>query len=100
MKKLIFAIVIGICPLALSGCKVNWFGQTYDAPWYFIAIFVAVIFVIAHFSIMSQTYICPHCGAEIKPKWYNFNTYMHWCGKRFVKCPVCRKMGYGKRKKD
>ena len=51
-------------------------------------------------SIMSQTYICPHCGAEIKPKWYHFNTYMHWCGKRLVKCPVCRKMGYGKRKKD
>lgn len=99
MEKITFAILMCICLLALSGCRVNWFGERYDAPWYAVVIPIAIIFIIAHFSIMSRKYICPHCGAEIKPKWYHFYTYIHFGNKRYVKCPVCHKTGFGKVKR-
>lgn len=99
MRKTKFLITLVICTMLLSGCKVNWFGESYDVPWYAVALPIAVIFIIAHIHIMSGLYICPNCGAEIKCKWYHFHMYMHLGGKRFAKCPNCNWKGFCKRKK-
>ncbi|MDO4730872.1 MAG: hypothetical protein Q4B14_01915, partial [Clostridia bacterium] len=94
MRKLLIVITLIILMLSLPGCTVNWFDKHYDVEWFVIAIPVTVIFLILHIYIMSATYICPKCGANFKPKWYQITAYLHFMGKRLVRCPICQKMNY------
>ena len=98
MKRAISSILLTISLLSLSGCRVNWFDRHYDVPWYFIAIPVAIIFIVAHIIIMSGTYVCSECGTEFKPKWYQISAYIHFMGKRLLKCPNCKTKDFFKRK--
>lgn len=100
MKKLCLLLLFAMVLTTLSGCTVNWFGAQYDVPWYYVAVPVAIIFVIAHIVIMSGTYVCPDCNTEFKPKWYHFFTYIHHGSKRVAKCPNCNRKGLCKRKKS
>ena len=86
-------------PLFLTSCKVNWFGDTLDVPWYYVVIPVVLVFVVAYALIMAQTYICPHCKTEFKPKWYQLSICVHFMGKRLAKCPECKRTSYCASKK-
>ena len=99
MKKLILILSTFILTLFLTSCKVNWFGETFDAPWYFIAIPVAIIFVIGYLVIMSKTFICPKCNTEFKPKWHHLHATLHYMDKRVGRCPICGYKGFCKVKK-
>ena len=99
MKKFLLAVTLFFSMLSLSACKVNWFGESYDVPWYFVAIPVLAVFVAVYITIISKTYICPGCKAEIKPKWYQLSVCLHFMGKRVVKCPKCGRKGFCERKK-
>ena len=99
MKKLILIISTLILTLALTSCKVNWFGETLDAPWYFIAIPVAIILVAGYLIIMSKTFICPKCNTEFKPKWHHLDATLHCMDKRVGRCPNCGYKGFCKVKK-
>ena len=99
MKRLVGIIAAILAIFCLSGCTVNWFGAQYDAPWYAIAIPIVIIFLFAHYFIMSATYVCPECGTEFKPKWYQLSAYIHFMGKRLIKCPNCHKTSYCKKVK-
>ena len=99
MKKLIILISIVCLLVFLCSCKVNWFNETYDVPWYYVVIPCVVIFVLAYIIIMSKTYICPDCKTEFKPKWYQLYTTIHFDGKRIAKCPNCKRKGYCEIKK-
>ena len=52
--------------LTLTSCRVNWFGESYDVPWYVVAIPTLIIcgiaFFIAGMSIAKKLYVCPKCG--------------------------------------
>ena len=99
MKKIILFFLAIVAAFSLSGCKVNWFGATYDAPWYVITAIIVAIFVIAHIRVMSGRYICPNCNTEIKLKWYQIYAYFHMGGKRYIICPNCKRKGFCKRKR-
>ena len=99
MKKLFLFFALLVITLALSGCKINWFGGTMDVPWYYIAIPVALIFIICYIIIMSKTYICPHCKTEFKAKPYQLYVTIHMGGKRLAKCPNCGRKGFCEIKK-
>ena len=99
MRKIILSILLAMSALSLCSCKVNWFGESFDAPWYVIAIVIAVIAVIVYVPIISSTYVCPKCNTEIKPKWYQLSVCIHMNGERLVKCPHCGRKGFCKRKK-
>ena len=94
MKKALFFIVILAVTLSLSSCTVNWFGDTMDVPWYFIAIPVFLVSVFGYMILMSKVYICPHCKAEFKAKPYQLYVAVHLCGKRVAKCPRCGRKGF------
>lgn len=98
MKKAFCLTALASLVLSLTGCTVNWFGAQYDVPWYFIAVPVAIVFIIAHVRIMSATYVCPECKTEFKPKWYQILAYVHFMDKRLNKCPNCKKINYCKKK--
>ena len=83
----------------MTSCKVNWFGETVDAPWYYIAIPVLLIFVIGYAILMSRTYVCPHCKTQFKAKPYHLYVTIHFCGKRMAKCPNCNKKSFCEVKK-
>lgn len=97
MKKLIPFILLPL--FTLTSCRVNWFTETYDVPWFYIALPVAVIAVAAYLGIIRRTYICPHCRTEFKPKWYHFLITIHINDKRLAKCPNCRQKSFCQRKK-
>ena len=65
MKKILFVFVLTILVISLTSCQVNWFGETADVPWYYIAIPIALISVVGYYILMSRTYICPECGEEV-----------------------------------
>lgn len=94
MKKAFFFSILMTVTLCLTSCQVNWFGDTLDVPWYYIAIPVAIIFIAGYFILMSKTFICPHCGKEFKAKPYQLYVTVHMNRKRLAKCPRCNKMSF------
>ncbi|MBR5314833.1 MAG: hypothetical protein IKU45_05430 [Clostridia bacterium] len=98
MKKLISITILCLCLISLSGCTVNWFTTTYEVPWYYVAIPVALVGVLAHIRIMSGIYVCPKCNADIKLKWYQIYAYLHMNNQRFMICPNCKSKVFCKRK--
>lgn len=99
-KKIILALLILALALSLCSCKVNWFDETYDVPWWTIALPIALISVVGYKIIFSQTYVCPSCKAEIIPKWYELSALVHFGRARLMKCRSCGRFGYCKIKKD
>ena len=99
MKKIILFFLLTLSAFTLCSCEVNWFRTTVDVPWYYVVIPVAVLFVVLYTAIIKSSYCCPGCGAEFKPKWYQFSITIHCNGKRLVKCPECGKTCFCKQKR-
>ena len=99
MKKAFSFLALWTITVSLSSCKVNWFGDTADVPWYFVAIPVLLICVLGYMIIMSKTYICPHCQTEFKAKPYQLYVTIHMGNQRLAKCPNCGKKGFCQIKK-
>ena len=99
MKKLRFSLLLLISTLALSSCKVNWFTTQYEVPWYYVAIPVTLLFVVIYVILISQTFVCPECKTEFKPKWYQLYVTVHFNGSRIAKCPNCGRKGFCRKKK-
>ena len=93
MKKAFLFLTLPAA-LLLSSCTVNWFGETRDVPWYYVAVPDALIAIAGYFILMSKTYVCPHCGTEFKAKPYHLFVAIHMGRKRVAKCPNCKKIGY------
>ena len=94
MKKAFLIFVIFTIALSLSSCTVNWFGDTMDVPWYFVAIPILLIAVFGYVILMSRVYICPHCKTEFKAKPYQLYVTIHMGRKRIAKCPNCGRKGF------
>ena len=94
MKKICFLLLLLASALSLSSCKVNWFSETVDVPWYYVAIPVTLIFLIGYVILMSNTYVCPQCHTEFKAKPYHLFVAVHFGGKRIAKCPHCHRKGF------
>lgn len=99
MKKVLLLLISLVVALSLTSCTVNWFGGTREVPWYYVAIPVAVIFILGYFILMSKTYVCPDCGAEFKAKPYQLYVTVHCGRKRLAKCPKCGRKGFCKVKR-
>ena len=100
MKKFLLCLITLCTAFSLTSCQVNWFDRSYDVPWYFIAIPVVLILVISYVILITRTYVCPECGTEFKPRWYDFSVCLHINGERIVKCPNCGRKGFCNKKTD
>ena len=98
MKKGFLLITAALSALALSSCRVNWFGETAEAPWYVIALPIALVLVLSYIYLMRSYFVCPKCGAVFHPKWYDLSVGIHNMGQRYVKCPHCGRRGFCKRR--
>ena len=94
MKKTGLILLLSALMLSLSSCKVNWFTETIDVPWYYVAIPVTLIFVIGYCILMANTYVCPKCQTEFHAKPYHLFVTVHFGGKRIAKCPNCGRKGF------
>lgn len=99
MKKgLILFILICIITVSLVSCKVNWFDQQYDVPWWGIVVPVILFLLVALVSvgkyIASKKYICPKCNIGFYPKWWKAAISVHINDDRIFKCPFCGKKGF------
>ena len=69
MKKAAIVWLMLVLPLSLTSCKVNWFDQQYDVPWWAIAIpvlvFSAIVLFVAGKHIASKKYVCPKCNKSV-----------------------------------
>ena len=99
MKRIALIFLTLVALLSLTSCKVNWFGDTLDVPWYFVVIPAVLIIVVAYIIIISGRYVCPDCKTEIKPKWYDISVCFHLGNERVVKCPKCGRRGFCEKKK-
>ena len=98
-KKAILLLILTVVLLSLASCTVNWFGETRDVPWYYIAIPVSLIAVCGYYILMSRTYICPHCHREFKVKPYQLSVMVHMNRQRLAKCPHCGRKDFCKSKR-
>ena len=98
MKLFAFGFLISATPLLLTSCKVNWFDKQYDAPWWAIAIPVAIFSVamilLCTKYITSKEYLCTKCGGKFHPKWYQAMLSLHINSDRYFKCPHCGKRSF------
>ena len=99
LKKVILLFCTAAIVLSLASCTVNWFGETRDVPWYYIAIPVSLIAVCSYFILMSRTYVCPRCHTQFKAKPYQLSVAIHMNGERLAKCPNCGLKGFCKSKR-
>ena len=99
MKKLFLFSVLLSSALFFTSCKVNWFDRAIDVPWYYIAIPVALLCIFGYKILMSKTYICPYCKTEFKAKPHQLYVAFHMGGKRYAKCPNCKRKGFFEIKK-
>ena len=96
VKNFLFVLMSICCIFLLSGCRINWFDESFDVSWYVVFIPIVIVFIIVYVFIIKPTYICSKCNAEIKPKWYDFSIVVHFMGKRLIKCPHCKKINFCK----
>lgn len=93
MKKAAIVWLMLVLPLSLTSCKVNWFDQQYDVPWWVIAVPVvmlsAIVFFVAGKHIASKEYVCPKCNKTFHPKWWKAAFSIHMNDDRVFKCPHC-----------
>jgi len=98
MKKAAIVWLMLVLPLSLTSCKVNWFDQQYDVPWWVIAVPVvmlsAIVFFVAGKHIASKEYVCPKCNKTFHPKWWKAAFSIHMNDDRVFKCPHCGRKGF------
>jgi len=98
MKKISFVLLTIVLVFSLTSCKVNWFDQQYDVPWWAVAIPVLVFSVIVLFvaskHITSKKYVCPKCNKSFYPKWWQAVFSIHMNDDRVFKCPHCGRKGF------
>ena len=98
MKKLAFVFITVALTFSLTSCKMNWFDQQYDVPWWVIAVPVAIFSVTVWFAagkhIASKKYICPKCNKSFYPKWRQAAFSIHMNDDRVFKCPNCGRKGF------
>ena len=99
MKKILSIFVLVLTTLSLTSCKVNWFGDTIDVPWYYVLTPILLISVLGYIILMSLTYICPKCKTEFKAKPYELYVMIHLNRKRLAKCPCCKRKEFCKIKR-
>ena len=104
MKKLLYLPLIPCLPLILTSCEVHFLGQSFDVPWYAIAVptavFSLIVFLIAHLLIIRKTYRCPACGTEFQPNRTEISVWLHQNGERVMRCPICGRKGFCPQKDD
>jgi predicted RNA-binding Zn-ribbon protein involved in translation (DUF1610 family) len=100
LKRILFIAILLLMTFALTSCRVNWFDEQYDVPWYVVAIptaiFCAIMFTVAGLIIAKQSYVCPKCGEKFHPKFWLAVCSMHVFGFRYFKCPKCGRKGFCK----
>ena len=100
MKKVFSLSFVLLAALSLTSCKVNWFDKTIDVPWYYIAMPVAIIFIVTYLAIISRIYVCPQCRTEFKVKPHQLYVSIHYGNRRVAKCPNCGRKGFCDQKTD
>ena len=98
-RKALLLLSMAVLVLSLASCTVNWFGETRDVPWYYVAVPVFLIFVLGYVILMSKTYICPRCKKEFKAKPYQLSVMIHMNGQRIAQCPSCGRKGFCRSKR-
>lgn len=100
MKRIIFALLTGVLSLCLTSCRVNWFDEHYNVPWWVITvpvvIFILIVCTAEGKHIASKKYTCPNCNKQFYPKWWKAAVSIHDHGNnyRVFKCPHCGKKGF------
>lgn len=103
MKKIsIVFLLMFASVLSLTSCEVHFGQNSFDVPWWVIAVPVLfitiIIMVMVQKDIIGNSYSCPQCGECFKPKWYEFSAWLHINDSRVVRCPKCGRKGFCKPK--
>lgn len=94
MKKSVIVWLLLVLPFSLTSCKVNWYDQQYDVPWWVIAVPVVILFFVVGKHIASKKYVCPNCYKTFYPKWWKAAFSIHINDDRVFKCPHCGKKDF------
>lgn len=101
MKRLICLLSVIFSPLLMTSCEVHNNGQSWDVPWHYIAIpvtaFSVICLTVSHIYIIHNTYKCPECGTEFKPRWHEISAWIHINDDRIMRCPCCHRKGFCKK---
>ncbi|MBQ6552914.1 MAG: hypothetical protein IJL83_04805 [Clostridia bacterium] len=97
-KRISFCCVLAVLPLLLTACEAHIGNHSFEVPWYFIAIpvalFTVLVFVIAGIAISKNTYVCTECSHRFHPKWWKAAVSLHMNSSRLFKCPNCGHKGF------
>ncbi|MBO5898120.1 MAG: hypothetical protein J6R04_03820 [Clostridia bacterium] len=98
MKKLLALTALPLLLLSLTSCEVHWFNQSYDVPWYVVALITACIIIptilLTGHYLSQKTYRCSSCGMTFHPKWHCVIVSIHLGAKRVLRCPHCKHKGF------
>ena len=97
-KQISTICVFTALALSLTACEAHIGDHSFEVPWYFIAIpvavFSALVFVITGVVISKNTYVCTECSHRFHPKWWKAAFSLHLNSDRLFKCPNCGHKGF------
>lgn len=96
--KMLPILILSTLPWLLTSCRVNWFNQQYDVPWWAITVPVAVfgflVWIILGKQIAKKQYVCPKCNQKFHPTWQTAALSIHVNSNRVLRCPRCNRKGF------
>ncbi|MBQ9121145.1 MAG: hypothetical protein IJY12_02140 [Clostridia bacterium] len=93
MKRVFLMLCLALFPLCLTSCRVRWFGQMLEAPWWIVALpvllFSAVALYLAGRAVAHTRFVCPHCYKTFHPKPWAAVFSFHVNEAHVLRCPHC-----------
>lgn len=94
MKRIFTALFFVFFCFCLTGCEVHWNGQSFDVPWFVIAVPVALFsflcVLISGLAMGRKRYVCPKCNATFRPQRWRIVFAPHIGEEHLLRCPKCK----------
>lgn len=109
LLKATWAIFVPTFALTLTGILVSaFYTKTHPDfwPWEIVILVISLLFLVGmavlcvRLEWRAGVYVCPHCGAKIKPDFWTVLFAMHTGTTRYLRCPKCQQKGWCKKKLD
>ena len=81
-----FVCLLFALAFLLTACEAR---MQVDVAWYYVVPILAVVVIVTQVCLLRCTFVCPRCGAEFSPRWYQLSVTVHMGSRRLLRCPHC-----------
>ena len=81
-----FACLLFALAFLLTACEAR---AELEIKWYYLLPALIFLVIFSRVCLLRTTFLCPRCGAEFSPRWYQLFLTVHMGSRRLLRCPHC-----------